>query len=69
MSANKVDHFDLKNYIRLIKCFSIAFLETTTCELTNIGAVDTDLIEKEISVTIKKKGRLIIDGHPLINLR
>ena len=49
----------LKNCIRMIKYFSIAFLETTVettrWELTNIGAVDIDLIEKEISVTTKKE--------------
>ena len=44
-------------------------VETTCCESTNIGAADTDLIEKGISVTTKKEGRLIIVGHPLIDLR
>ena len=46
MPTNKVDHLKLKNYIELIKWFSMAFLETTVkttrCELTNIGAVDAD---------------------------
>ena len=49
----KVDH------LRLIKCFSIAFsqttVETTRCESTNICAVDTDLIENKIFVTTKKE--------------
>ena len=30
-------------------------METTRCESTNIGAVDTGLIEKEISITTKKE--------------
>lgn len=42
----------------MIKCFSIVFLETTVettwCDSTNIGAIDTDLIKKKISVTIRK---------------
>ena len=53
MTICKVD------YIGMIKCFSIAFLkhtvETTRCESTIIDAVDTDLIEKEISVTTEKE--------------
>ena len=74
MPANKVDHLKLKNYIERIKCFLITFLkaivETSRCKSTNIGAVYTDLIKKEISVTTKKKkGRLTIDRHPLIDLR
>ena len=44
-------------------------METTRCESTNIGAVDTGLIEKEISVTTKKEGRLITNGHLKIDLR
>ena len=59
MPTNKVDHLKLKNFIGMIKCFSITFLETTVettrCESTNIGLVDTDLIEKEIFVTTKKE--------------
>ena len=42
-------------------------METTRCESTNIGAVDTGLIE--ISVTTKKEGRLITNGHLKIDLR
>ena len=30
-------------------------METTRCESTNVGAIDTGLIEKEISVTTKKE--------------
>ena len=59
MVTNKPDHLKLKNDIGMKKCFLIAFLETTVetsrCQSTNIGAVDTGLIEKKISVTTKKE--------------
>lgn len=55
MREISVHHLKLKKYIKMTKCFSIVFLETTVettrCESTIIGAVQTDLIEKEISVT------------------
>ena len=44
----------------MIKFFSIAFLETiveTTRYKSTIDAVDTDLIEKEISVTTKNESK------------
>ena len=53
MPTNKVDHLKLKNYIGMIKCFSIAFLETTKCESTNIDAAETDLIDNEINQIVQ----------------
>ena len=39
----------------LFNCFFRNHCKNHRCESTNVGAVDTALIEKEISVTTKKE--------------